>query len=333
MPTPGTPPLTRGTVLLGALAVLAVGALLVALAFGSLRIDPTRVLQALLGTGPDLDREIVLGLRLPRALSAFAVGGMLGLAGTLVQVLLRNPLGDPYILGVSGGAATAALAAMLAGAAGVAVTGAALAGALLSTLLVFALAPAPGAPATPTRLLLTGVVTAAGWGALISFILSLSPAPRLPGMLFWLMGDLGDDASPVPALGLLTAGMVLAIAAAPQLNLLSRGEIPAAALGISVSRLRVGLYFGASALTAGAVVQAGSLGFVGLVSPHLVRLLGGRDHRILLPGAVLLGGSLLVLADTLARTLLAPRQLPVGILTALIGVPLFLYLLTRGRSP
>ncbi len=318
--------------LLGALAGLGIVALLVSVAFGSVHVQPERLLQTLLGAGSDLDRALILGLRLPRALSAFAVGGMLGLAGTLIQVLLRNPLGDPYVLGVSGGAATAALLAMLAGAAEPALSVAAMGGALLSTLLVFALAHSPGAPGTPTRLLLTGVVAAAGWGALISFILSLGTTGQLPGMLFWLMGDLGNAGSPAASLVLLGLGLALALAAAPRLNLLARGELQAAALGVSVQRLQAGIYFGSAALTAGAVVQAGSLGFIGLVSPHLVRLLGGRDHRILLPGATLLGGALLVIADTLARTLLAPRQLPVGVLTALIGVPLFLYLLNRGQA-
>lgn len=333
MSAPRTAPLSRGPVLLGTLAGLGVAALLVSLAFGSVHIGPELLVRTLLGDGTDLDRTLVLGLRLPRALNAFAVGGLLGLAGALIQVLLRNPLGDPYVLGVSGGASTAALLAMRAGATGTVLSVAALGGALLSTLLVFALARSPGTAGTPTRLLLTGVVAASGWGALISFILSLGTPGQLPGMLFWLMGDLSDVGSPTAPLALLGLGLALAIAGAPRLNLLARGELQAAALGVEVQRLRAGIYFGSATLTAGAVVQAGSLGFIGLVSPHLVRLMGGRDHRILLPGAALLGGTLLALADTLARTLLAPRQLPVGVLTALIGVPLFLYLLNRGRAP
>jgi len=331
MPTPGAAPLSRGSTLLGILALAAVASLVLALCVGSASVSVPGVWDTLSGGGTDLQRTLVLELRLPRALTAFAVGGLLALAGALIQVLLRNPLGDPYVLGVSGGAATGALLTMLLGLATAWVSGAALAGALGSTLLVLALARAGGQPWTPTRLLLTGVVAASGWGALISFILSLSPSGRLPGMLFWLMGDLGDAQSPWAVLGLLGTGLSLALLAAPRLNLLARGELQAAALGVEVRKLRVSLYFGCSALTAGAVVQAGSIGFLGLVSPHLLRLLGGRDHRILLPGAVLLGGTLLVAADTLARTLLAPRQLPVGVLTALLGVPLFLYLLNRAR--
>ncbi|MGD8309153.1 MAG: iron ABC transporter permease, partial [Chromatiales bacterium] len=310
----------------------AAASLVIALGVGSADVPPARVLETLAGGGSALDQALILDLRLPRALTAFAVGGLLALAGALIQVLLRNPLGDPYVLGVSGGAATGALLAMLAGAATLGVSGAALVGALASTLGVFALARAPGLAWTPTRLLLTGVVAAAGWSALISFILSLSPAARLPGMLFWLMGDLGSARTPAPPLALLATGLGVGIAAAPRLNVLARGDLRAAALGVRVERLRTGIYFAAAALTAGAVVQAGSVGFVGLVSPHLVRLMGGRDHRLLLPGAVLLGGALLTLADTLARTLLAPRQLPVGVLTALLGVPVFLYLLNRSRA-
>jgi iron complex transport system permease protein len=332
MPAPGSAPLTRAPALIGTLGLAAAASLVIALGVGSADVPPARVLETLAGGGSALDQALILELRLPRALTAFAVGGLLALAGALIQVLLRNPLGDPYVLGVSGGAATGALLAMLAGAATLGVSGAALVGALASTLGVFALARAPGLAWTPTRLLLTGVVAAAGWSALISFILSLSPAARLPGMLFWLMGDLGSARTPAPPLALLATGLGVGIAAAPRLNVLARGDLRAAALGVRVERLRTGIYFAAAALTAGAVVQAGSVGFVGLVSPHLVRLMGGRDHRLLLPGAVLLGGALLTLADTLARTLLAPRQLPVGVLTALLGVPVFLYLLNRSRA-
>jgi iron complex transport system permease protein len=332
MPAPGPAPLTRAPALIGTLGLAAAASLVTALGVGSADVPLARVLETLAGGGSALDQALILELRLPRALTAFAVGGLLALAGALIQVLLRNPLGDPYVLGVSGGAATGALLAMLAGAAALGVSGAALVGALASTLGVFALARAPGLAWTPTRLLLTGVVAAAGWSALISFILSLSPAARLPGMLFWLMGDLGSARTPAPPLALLATGLGVGIAAAPRLNVLARGDLRAAALGVRVERLRTGIYFAAAALTAGAVVQAGSVGFVGLVSPHLVRLMGGRDHRLLLPGAVLLGGALLTLADTLARTLLAPRQLPVGVLTALLGVPVFLYLLNRSRA-
>ncbi|MFC6327674.1 FecCD family ABC transporter permease, partial [Alloalcanivorax gelatiniphagus] len=277
-----------------------------------------------------LHRELVLSLRLPRALAAFATGGLLGLAGALMQVLLRNPLADPYVLGLSGGAAVGALGAMLVGLAAIWVPGAAFAGALLSTLLVFGLAQGVGGW-TPTRLLLTGVVVAAGWGAVVTFLLTLSPAERLPGMLYWLMGDLSYARSPWPAWLLLVPATLLVLPLARGLNVLARGPLQAASLGVAVRPLEITVYVLASALTAMAVSTAGSVGFVGLVVPHMLRLALGNDQRLILPASVLAGGALLTLADTLARTLLAPQQLPVGVITALLGVPTFLLLLYRSR--
>jgi iron complex transport system permease protein len=277
-------------------------------------------------------RELVLELRLPRALCAFAVGGLLALAGVLMQVLLRNPLGDPYVLGVSGGAACAAVLALALGLPAAALTGVAFAGALGAMLLVF-FAAGLGGPGADLRLLLTGVVLAAGWGALVSLVLALSPSARLPGMLFWLMGDLTDADQPLPALGVLAAASLAALVLARPLDLLQQGEAQAAVLGVATTGLRATVFLLGSLVTAAAVALAGSVGFVGLVVPHMFRLLGGGAHRLLIPGAVLLGGTLLLLADTLARTLLAPRQLPVGVITALLGVPLFLYLLNRGPRP
>ena len=195
-------------------------------------------------------------------------------------------------------------------------------------LLVFGLARGQGSW-TPTRLLLTGIVIASGWSALISFLLAISPERQLRGMLFWLMGDLGHSRAGWQDLIVLAAGLVLALAVARALNLLARGELVAASLGVEVVRLRWLLYVMASVMTASAVSLAGSVGFVGLVVPHMIRLLSGSDHRVLLPASILLGGSFLVLADTVARTVLAPRQLPVGVVTALIGVPVFLLLLYR----
>ncbi|MDX1595013.1 MAG: iron ABC transporter permease [Gammaproteobacteria bacterium] len=323
--------MTRG--LFPALGVLATASVVVALATGSVAIPPERLLALLTGEAAPLDRALVLELRLPRALAAFAVGGLLALAGALMQVLLRNPLADPYILGISGGAACAALGAMLLGLGAAWVSGSAFAGALLAMLLVFALGRG-GGDWSPTRLLLTGVVIAAGWGAVISFLLATSPDRSLPGMLFWLMGDLGAGATTAvgPGLGwaILAAGLAAALALSGQLNVLAHGDLAARSLGIELARLRGAVYLLASLLTATAVTLAGTIGFVGLVTPHMLRLLGLTDHRRLLPACVLLGGALLLFADTAARTLLAPRQLPTGVVTALIGVPLFLYLLRRG---
>jgi iron complex transport system permease protein len=248
-----------------------------------------------------------------------------------MQVLLRNPLADPYVLGVSGGAAVGALAAMLAGLAAILVQASAACGALAATLAVFSLAHGRGGW-TPTRLLLTGVVVAAGCGALISLLLALGDETRLRGMLFWLMGDIGFAATPGPLLVLVALAVPFGMLIARSLNVLARGELQATTLGVAVRPLRIAIYVTASVLTAATVTAVGSIGFVGLVTPHLVRHLTGADHRLLVPAAALSGGALLVVADTLARTALAPRQLPVGALTALVGVPLFLVLMSRGRQ-
>lgn len=314
--------------LLAALLALSLASLAAALLIGSVDLGAGGIWAALLGAGDPLQRALLFDLRLPRALSAFAVGGLLALAGALMQVLLRNPLADPYILGVSGGAAVATLLAMLLGAAGAVLTAAAFGGALLTTLLVFALARRRGSW-TPLRLLLTGVVVASGWSALIGFMLAVSPDTTLRGMLFWLMGDLEFAAHPVSAWIVLAAGLAVALSFARDLNVLARGELQARALGVSVNLLFPLLYVITSMLTAAAVTLAGTVGFIGLIVPHLLRLLGAGDHRVLLPAAVLLGGSLLTAADTVARTAMAPLQLPVGVITALIGVPVFLYLLNR----
>ncbi len=324
------PLLERGLPLLFALAVVAAVTLGIALTTGSVEIPPQRLWQLLWHGDAGIEHRILTELRLPRALSAFAVGGLLALAGALMQVLLRNPLGDPYVLGVSGGAAAAVLLSLLLGTAAAWQAPAAFAGALLSMLLVFALGRSGGWQVT--RLLLTGVVVAAGWAALISFILSVSPPMQLPGMLFWLMGDLSDATAPALPLAVLGVGLVIGLGLAADLNVSVLGMQRAAALGVHPERLRLTLYLLASLLTAAAVTVAGAVGFVGLITPHLVRLLGGSDHRILLPGAVLLGGSLLLAADTAARTLIAPLQLPVGVLTAMLGVPVFLWLLRRSHG-
>ncbi|HEX8962885.1 MAG TPA: iron ABC transporter permease, partial [Rhodocyclaceae bacterium] len=267
-------------------------------------------------------------LRLPRALAAFATGGLLAVAGAWMQVLLRNPLADPYVMGASGGAAVGALTAMLAGLALAFVNLGAFTGSFLATLLVFGLAHGDSSW-TRTRLLLTGVIVAAGCGAIVALILSIAPEHQLHGMLYWLMGDAGQIVDPWPALAVLVVGLLLTLPVARELNLLARGEVLAASLGIAVARLKRITYVLASLFTAAAVTTAGSIGFIGLVVPHLVRLAVGNDQRLLLPAAALAGGSLLVLADTLARTVVAPTQLPVGVLTALLGVPVFLFLLGR----
>ncbi len=322
----------RVAAILAILTAAALAVLAAALTTGSVAVDLPTVWRALGGDAQDANAAIVRDLRLPRALAAFATGGLLAVAGALMQVLLRNPLADPYVLGLSGGAAAGSLTAMLAGLAALAAP-AAFAGAFASTLLVFALARAgERTPWTASRLLLTGVVVAAGWGALISLLLTLAADAQVKGMLFWLIGDLSGATRAAPALGTLAFVLVVALALARDLNVLARGEDTAAALGVAVPRVTLALHALAALATAAAVTTAGSVGFVGLIVPHALRLAVGNDQRLLLPASALGGGALLVLADTLARTIAAPLQLPVGVITALVGVPVFLWLLSRGRG-
>jgi iron complex transport system permease protein len=309
------------------LAGAALASVWLALAVGSLPLSLAEVWAALWGRGDPLAQEVVLNLRLPRALSAFACGGLLALAGALMQVLLRNPLADPYVLGISGGAAVGALGAMVLGVT-MGLELAAFVGALAAMALVFGLARGDGSW-TQTRLLLTGVIVAAGCGAAVALMLSLAPDYQLRGMLFWLMGDASQAGDPWAVLVVLALGLAVALFLARDLNVLTRGPLLAATLGVEVAKLRGVLYLLAALLTAAAVTSVGSVGFVGLVVPHLVRLVVGNDQRLLLPAATLAGAALLTVADTLARTVIAPQQLPVGVLTALIGVPVFLFLLAR----
>ncbi|MCP4001639.1 MAG: iron ABC transporter permease [Gammaproteobacteria bacterium] len=312
--------------LLSLLSLTALFSLLLALMSGSIQADSAALWQSINNNGDPILRDVVLQLRLPRVLAAFGTGASLALAGAMMQVLLRNPLADPYILGTSGGAAVAALLAMLLGSTGLIIDVAAFGGALVSTLVVFTIAQS-GLDRAPGRLLLTGVVIAAGWGAAISLILALAPEHNLRGMLFWLMGDFSFASRAAPSLVLAFITIVIGVIIAPALNLLATGDQQAALLGVAIRPMRALLYFLSSLLTAVAVTTAGTVGFVGLVIPHLIRLIGGSDHRTVLPCSALAGGSLLVLADTLARTIAAPQQLPVGAITAVLGVPLFLVLL------
>jgi iron complex transport system permease protein len=309
-------------------AFLALASLTLAICIGSGKTGVQDLISLLQGEADPTARDVLLRLRLPRALAAFGTGASLALAGVLMQVLLRNPLADPYILGTSGGAAVAALTAMIAGASALLVDLSAFAGALGSTLLVFLIARQRG-NWTPGRLLLTGVVIAAGWGAMISLILATSPEANLRGILFWLMGDFAFAGNPAPSLVAAAGALAVCLGLARSLNVLATGDYQATLLGLRVRPVRVAIYLISALLTAVAVTTAGTVGFIGLVVPHLIRLISGADHRALLPSAALAGGSLLVIADTIARTAVAPRQLPVGAITAVIGVPLFLFLLGR----
>jgi iron complex transport system permease protein len=318
----------RALLILAALAGLAVVSVALALMVGSISIPVSEVLSTLFAASDGTSAEVVRSLRLPRALAGFACGGLLALSGALLQVLLRNPLADPYVLGISGGAGVGAILAILLGFSVAGMNGASFIGALAAMFVVFGLAHGDGSW-TQTRLLLTGVIVAAGCGALVALMLSLAPDHKLHGMLFWLMGDLSQTSDAKLVLGVLAVVLLVSLPFARELNLLTRGADVAQTLGVEVGLLRRGVYVVASLATAAAVTQAGSIGFVGLIVPHLVRLAVGNDQRLLLPASVLAGGSLLVVADTLARTVIAPQQLPVGVLTALIGVPVFLYLLAR----
>ena len=321
-----TPPFSL-TILV--LTLTAAASLLIALGLGSVHLSFTDLLSMVSTASADtLEKTVLLQLRLPRALTAFALGGLLALSGVLMQVLLRNPLADPYILGSSGGAAAAALLAMLMGINGWPVELAATWGAFIAILLVFALAHAEGSW-SPTRLLLTGVIVAAGCGALVSLLLALSDETSLRGMLYWLMGEITHTQRALPLWLLMIGTGGVSYFLARHLNVMSRGELQAQTLGLNIKQIRIGLFALSALLTAAAVTTAGSIGFVGLIIPHLARRLVGADHRRLVPAVILMGGSLLTLADTAARTLFAPRQMPIGALTALIGVPVFIFLMFK----
>lgn len=323
--------------LFSTLLAAAILSLAFALGAGSVRIPLPDVLSALAGAEGPMT-EIVRGLRVPRALSGFAVGAALALAGALLQALLRNPLADPYVLGISGGAAVAALVALALGFSAVLVQLAAIGGALFTLACLFVLArrallsSAAIAEQASGAVLLTGVMLASFAAALMSLVLALAPDGRLRTMVFWLLGDLSGTTGTGPAIAALVvvvALLVLARRDARALNLMMRGELQAFTQGVRVVATRRRLILVAAVATASAVTLGGAVGFVGFVAPHLVRLVAGNDQRIVLPASMLLGGALVVAADTVARTAFAPLQLPVGVLTALIGVPVFLWFLGR----
>ncbi len=333
IPAPAKPSVAiqhRVSTTLALTGILLVLATVAGLTQGGVPLTLHQLISAFQDRGPPVIRTILWRLRIPRVLLAFSVGGLLALSGTLLQVLLRNPLADPYVLGVSGGAAVAALLSLMGGLPLAWVMGNAFIGSAAATLLLLVLTRLTG-PITPIRLLLTGIVMASGFGAIVTLLLALSPDPTLHAMLFWLMGNLGYG----PGSRLSFVALVLAVLFlwpfAGELNVLLRGADAAQSLGVHTGRIIIGLYLVASLVTAIAVTDAGMIGFVGLIVPHMVRFAVGADHRRLLPLAALWGGSLLVLADALARSLLAPRELPVGVLTAFLGIPLFLVLLARGN--
>jgi len=324
---------------LGIVLLLALAASVVlGVRFGAVDLTTGEVLAALLGGGEDWQRQIVVELRLPRMLLGALVGGGLALAGATFQALLRNPLAEPYILGISGGASVGAvlvLALGLAGATSWALPLAALAGALLAITLVFRVATSSGRALDVRVLLLAGVVVAAFFSACIAFILSVSEARTVQGAVLWIMGSLAGaswaSVAVAAAYTLPTAFLLLTLAR--PLNLMAIGEETAHYLGADVERVKRMALALAALLTAAGVAVAGVIGFVGLVVPHAIRLLVGSDHRALLPLSFLGGATFLVLSDVAAQVVLAPTQVPVGVITAFVGVPLFLVLLRRSLIP
>ena len=274
---------------------------------------------------------ILFDIRLPRILLGAAVGGSLAAAGASYQSLLRNPLAEPYLLGISNGAAVGTMVALV-------FMGShewsrplmAFSGALIATLVVYRLAQGK-AGSTPERLILAGVIVTTFLSSAIVFVTTLMDATRIRSFTFWLLGDLSGTTAKLLWLALFVAvtGTAILAAHARSLNLLMLGERDAFDLGVEVSRVRLVVFIVASLLVGSSVASSGSVGYVGLVVPHLVRLSLGSDNRITLPAAAICGGIFVVVADTVARTIIAPRELPVGAITALIGAPLFVYLLRR----
>ena len=329
-PRPPAAAAARYALLVGLLAL----ALVVSLRVGAVGMTTAEVLAALGGDGDPVRVTIVRTLRLPRAAAAALVGAALAVSGAVFQALLRNPLADPYVLGVSGGAAAGAVLAVVLGwglAAAWAVPLAAFVGAMAAVALVFRIALAVG-PALDARvLLLSGVVVGAFFNAAVLLLLTLADVETYRSALFWLMGSLAGATA--REAGLLAAylvpamGVVLWLARA--LNLLALGEEPAAYLGARVARVKLVGFGVASLLAAAGVAAAGVIGFVGLVVPHAVRTIWGADHEVLLPASALLGAAFLVLVDAGARTIGAPTELPIGVVTALLGVPFFVSVLRR----
>lgn len=325
---------TRRNVLLlsallgAALVLIGLGALVV----GGVRLPFREVWAALLGAGSTPEATVIVRqIRLPRVLLAMLVGAALSVSGTGLQALLRNPLADPYVLGISSGAALGAILSLWAGGRVAAASPlAAFVGAVLTMLWVYALGRRAGRLASYT-LLLAGVVTASFLSAVILFVLTLLSTRDVRGTAFWLMGDLSVVTG--AQLRLLLPAVVLAIvglyAFAKDLNVLLLGEEEAAHLGVNVARVGTAVYLLTSFLTGLAVSVSGAIGYLGLLVPHLGRMLVGNDHRTLLPTAALGGAIVLVLSDTLARTVVAPAELPVGAVTAVAGAPVFIYLLRR----
>ncbi len=318
----------------GLLGLAVILAFMLSIRLGSEPLTTAEVFSALRGEGAANVRQIVVDLRAPRALMAILVGGGLSLSGAVFQALLRNPLAEPYILGISGGAATGAVVALATGVAASlswALPAAAFVGALFAIVLVLRVAATADGGVDVRVLLLAGVVVGAFFTACMSFVLSISDARTVRSVVLWMMGSLASSDWPTVwrvTLYTLPAAIALVALARP-LNLLAIGEETAGYLGANVERVKRVAYVLASLLTAAGVAATGVIGFVGLIVPHGVRLLVGADYRVLLPLSFLAGAVFLTLADVVARTVLSPAEIPIGVVTNFVGVPLFLLLLRR----
>ncbi len=322
------------SILLGILLGLVI---LFSIMVGSVKVKPLRSItiffQSILGlkgVGTETERAIILSLRVPRALLAGLVGAGLSVSGAIFQALLRNPLADPYILGVSSGAAVGAIIAILMGLStlSIGLPLASFIGALLTIFIVFNFGKQDG-KIHPNTLLLAGVIIGSFLSALIMFFISISQKEELHTIIFWLMGDFSfsNTQAILIIFPYIFLGFLFLYLRARQLNLILSGEESALQMGVDVERLKLISYLLASLITAASVSVCGLIGFVGLIVPHSVRLIFGPDHRLLLPSSALIGASFLIASDTFARTLLAPTELPVGVITAAFGGPFFIYLL------
>ncbi len=331
-------PLSAKRVLLicGTLAVVLLVSVLVALKLGAVPIPVSELALSLarkiVGAEVPADHQLIIfEMRLPRILLGILVGSALAVAGAGFQALLRNPLADPYVLGVSSGAALGAiLSLVILPQVALASPVAAFLGAALAITTVYFLGRRGGQLDSST-LLLAGIITASFLSAVIMFLMTTLPSSHLRGMAFWLMGDL--SVAPPVSLGFLFVTLAAAAAAiyttGGDLNLMLTGEQEALHLGVEVNRVKLVVYLSASLLTGLAVSVSGAIGYVGLIVPHIMRMLFGHDHRLLIPTAALGGATAVVLADALARTIVAPTELPVGAMTAMAGAPMFIYLLRR----
>lgn len=324
------------------LSLILIVIILVSITIGTAKIPPLRSIRILFQSLPGLkkagnetERTIILSLRFPRAILAGFVGAGLSVSGAAFQALLRNPLADPYILGVSSGAAVGAVVAILFGLGGFSfgLPLASFLGALLSILVVFYCGRREGR-IHPHTLLLAGVIVGSFLSALIMFFISLSQREELRTIVFWLMGDFSfsNSRAILVVFPYILLGGFLLYLRAVHLNLILSGEESAVQLGVEVERLKFVAYLSASLITAASVSVCGLIGFVGLIIPHSVRLLFGPDHRLLIPASALIGASFLIACDTFARTLLSPVELPVGVVTAAFGGPFFIYLLRTRRT-